>query len=229
MERKVLSLLQRRVGPNYIGYRGRLQFIADALKLLTKHILILSGVNKLLFMSIPAAVLIMCYLFWVNLIWGPNLAICEIEYNLLFMAILSIIFSLCMFLVGWVSKSKYAVLASTRVIVIMLNLEIFLNFFLIFLLIFSESFSFFQIVSFQYSYTWNVLTLLPLMPLLIIIFFLETGRIPFDLNEAESELIAGHTTEMSGFFFALFYLGEYFHLFCFSIVYTICLFGGWHL
>jgi NADH-quinone oxidoreductase subunit H len=63
MERKLLSLVQRRVGPNYIGYRGRLQFIADAIKLLTKHIIILSGINKILFLSIPAAILILCYLF----------------------------------------------------------------------------------------------------------------------------------------------------------------------
>ena len=228
MERKLLALVQRRVGPNYIGYRGRLQFIADALKLLTKHILIISGVNKILFLLIPASVLIICYLFWINLIWSPNLAICEIEYNLLFMSILSIIFSFLMFLVGWTSKSKYAIIASTRVLVITLNIEIFLNFFLIYLVLFYESFSFYQIISMQYLYTWNIFILLPILPLLIIIFFLETGRIPFDLNEAESELVAGHTTEMSGFFFALFYLGEYFHLFCFSFVYVICLFGGWH-
>jgi len=228
MERKVLSLVQRRVGPNYVGYRGRLQFIADALKLLTKHIIILTGVNRILFMLIPAAILILCYLFWINLVWAPNVSICEIEYNLLFMSILSLVFSFCMFLVGWVSKNKYSILASTRVVVIMLNLEIFLNFFLIFFLLFFESFSFFQIVSFQHSYTWGFFIFLPILPILIIIFFLETGRIPFDLNESESELIAGHTTEMSGFFFALFYLGEYFHLFCFSFVYVLCLFGGWN-
>lgn len=68
MERKILSLVQRRIGPNYIGYRGRLQFIADALKLLVKHIVIINKVNKLLFLILPATVLIMCYLFWVNLI-----------------------------------------------------------------------------------------------------------------------------------------------------------------
>ena len=67
MERKVLALVQRRVGPNYIGYKGRLQFMADALKLLVKHILILNKVNKLLFLILPAAILIICYLFWVNL------------------------------------------------------------------------------------------------------------------------------------------------------------------
>jgi NADH-quinone oxidoreductase subunit H len=69
--------------------------------------------------------------------------------------------------------------------------------------------------------------LLPILPLVIIIFLLETGRIPFDLGEAESELIAGHTTELGGFFFALFYLGEYFHLYCFSVVYVLVLFNGW--
>jgi NADH-quinone oxidoreductase subunit H len=68
MERKILSLVQRRVGPNYIGYRGRLQFIADALKLLVKHIVIINKVNKLLFLFLPASVLIVCYLFWINLI-----------------------------------------------------------------------------------------------------------------------------------------------------------------
>lgn len=117
-------------------------------------------------------------------------------------------------------------LSSTRVLITTLNLEVFLNFFLIYLITLFESFSFFQIKSFQYSLTWTVFLLLPVLPLLLIIFFLETGRIPFDLGEAESELVAGHTTEIGGFFFALFYLGEYFHLFCFSFTYVLLLFGG---
>lgn len=229
MERKILSLVQRRVGPNYIGYKGRLQFIADALKLLVKHIVIINKVNKFLFLVLPASILIICYLFWVNLVWSPNLAICEVEYNLLFMGVLSMFFSFLMFLVGWVTKNKYAILSSTRVLVTTLNLEVFLNFLMIYMISLFESFSFYQIVSFQHSWTWSCATLLPILPVLLIIFFLETGRIPFDLGEAESELIAGHTTEMGGFFFALFYLGEYFHLFCFSLTYVLLLFGGWHL
>jgi len=229
MERKILSLVQRRVGPNYIGYKGRLQFIADALKLLVKHIVIINKVNKLLFLLLPASILIICYLFWVNLIWGPNLAICEIEYNLLFMGVLSMFFSFLMFLVGWISKNKFAILSSGRVLVTTLNLEVFINFFLIYIIVLFESFSFYQIVSFQHTSTWTLFLLLPVLPILLIIFFLETGRIPFDLGEAESELVAGHTTEMGGFFFALFYLGEYFHLFCFSMTYVLLLFGGWHL
>lgn len=228
MERKILSLVQRRVGPNYIGYRGRLQFIADAVKLLVKHIVIINKVNKFLFLLLPATILIICYLFWINLIWAPNLAVCEIEYNLLFMGVLSSFFSFLMFLVGWASKNKYAVLSSTRVLITTLNLEVFLNFLVIYLIALFESFSFFQIVSMQYQITWTFILLLPILPILLIIFFLETGRIPFDLGEAESELVAGHTTEMGGFFFALFYLGEYFHLFCFSFTYVLILFGGWH-
>jgi NADH-quinone oxidoreductase subunit H len=228
MERKILSLVQRRVGPNYIGYKGRLQFIADALKLLVKHIMIINRVNKFLFLILPASILIICYLFWVNLLWLPNLSICEIEYNLLFTGVFSMFFSFLIFLVGWVTKNKYSIISSTRVLVTTLNLEVFINFFFIYLILFFESFSFFQIVSFQFSWTWSLFLLLPILPLLFIIFFLETGRIPFDLGEAESELIAGHTTEMGGFFFALFYLGEYFHLFCFSLTYILILFGGWH-
>jgi len=140
MERKILSLVQRRVGPNYIGYRGRLQFIADAVKLLVKHIVVINKVNKLLFLVFPAMILIVCYLFWVNLIWSPNLAVCEVEYNLLFMGVLSMFFSILMFLVGWISKNKYAVLSSTRVLVTTLNLEVFINFFLIYLITMFESF-----------------------------------------------------------------------------------------
>jgi len=227
IERKVLALVQRRVGPNYIGYKGRLQFIADALKLLLKHIYIITKINKFFFIVFPCLVLIMCYLFWINLIWGPNLSLFEIEYNLLFMTILSTVFTILLFLVGWASKNKYSVLAANRLVIISFNLEIFLNFLLVFLLVFFESFSFYQIVCLQHFLLNGFFLCLPIVPLLILSFLLETGRIPFDLGEAESELIAGHTTELGGFFFALFYLGEYFHLYCFSTVFTLLFFNGW--
>lgn len=142
------------------------------------------------------------------------------------MGVLSILFSFLLFLVSWSSQNKYAILSAGRIIVITLTLEIFLNFMILFLLVSFESFSFYQIVMFQANFNYSILLFLPILPLLIIIFLLETGRIPFDLAEAESELIAGYTTEMGGFFFALFYLGEYFHLYCFSLVYSLCFFGG---
>ena len=117
IERKILSLVQRRVGPQYIGYKGRLQFIADALKLLVKHILILTKTTRLIILVIPALILIVAYLFWINLIWGPNIMICEIEYNLFLMGLISLIFSALLVVVGWVSNNKYSILASNRVII----------------------------------------------------------------------------------------------------------------
>lgn len=228
IERKILALIQRRIGPNYIGYKGRLQFIADALKLLMKHINILTKLNKILYIIFPSIVLIVCYLFWINLIWGPNLSLFEIEYNILFMSILSIIFTLLLFLVGWSSKNKYSILASNRIIIISFNLEIFLNFLFIFLIFFFESFSFYQCVNLQNFFLNGFFLCLPIMPIVIIVFLIETSRIPFDLGESESELIAGHTTELGGFFFALFYLGEYFHLYCFSVTYVLLFFNGWN-
>lgn len=229
IERKVLSLVQRRVGPNYIGYRGRLQFIADAVKLLVKHITVLPAVNRLLFFVVPALILITSYLFWANVVWSPNLAICEIEYNLFFMGVISGFFSYLLILVGYLSNSKYAMMSSARVVVMGLNLEILLNFLLLGLAVLADSLSFAQLGSLQTGWKCNLLIFLPVLPLVIVTFFLETGRIPFDLAESESELVAGYTTEYGGFFFALFYLGEYFHLYCFAAVYCVCLFGAWNI
>lgn len=142
------------------------------------------------------------------------------------MSIISIFFSLCLFLVGNITKNKYAKLSSYRVIITTINLEIFLNFIFIIIIFFGESFSFYKFFFIQKNFNLIIFILLPLLPELILVFLLETGRIPFDLNEAESELIAGYTTEFGGFFFALFYLGEYFHLYCFSLVYCLLFFGG---
>lgn len=227
MERKILSLIQRRVGPNYIGYKGRFQFIADALKLLLKHITVLFKLNKLLFLLLPCFCLILCYLFWINLIWGPNLNLFEIEYNIIFFNIISIIFTFFIYLVGWSSNNKYSILSSNRVLLVSFNLEIFLNFMFIFIILFFESFSFYQCVNLQYFFLNGFFLCLPILPIIILVFFLEVGRIPFDVSEAESELIAGYTTELGGFFFALFYLGEYFHLYCFSVTYVLLFFNGW--
>lgn len=227
IERKVLSLVQRRVGPNYVGYKGRLQFIADAVKLLVKHITVIPKINRILFLIIPALVLITSYLFWANLLWGPSIAICEIEYNLFFMGIISTFFAYLLILVGFITNNKYAILSSARVIIMNVNLELLLNFFMICLVILTESLNFGIAAAIETDKKWHIFLFLPILPVIFITFFLETGRIPYDLAESESELVAGYTTEYGGFFFALFYLGEYFHLYCFAGVYSVCLFGAW--
>jgi NADH-quinone oxidoreductase subunit H len=149
VERKVLALLQRRVGPNYVGYRGRLQFIADAVKLIVKHITVLPLVNRVLYLTIPALVLIISYLFWANLIWGPNLALCDIEYNLFFLCLISGVFSLLVVLIGFLSNNKYAMLSATRAVILTLNAELLMSFLIVCMCAISNSASFSSLAMFQ--------------------------------------------------------------------------------
>lgn len=228
IERKVLSLIQRRVGPHYVGYRGRLQYIADALKLFIKGIVVPEGANKFWFVAMPSVAGAICYTFWMNSMWGPSISIFEIEYNMVYASILSILFSYCIMLTGYFSKSKYAFLASIRCAVLMLNIEIFLGLLVINLIFLTESFCFSVFVIYQ-EIIWLIFIFFGLSGLIFITFLLETNRAPFDLAEAESELVTGYSVEYGGFYFALYYLGEYFHLFFFSMVLSIVLFGGWEL
>lgn len=227
MERKVLSLMQRRVGPYFVGYKGRLQYIADALKLFIKGTLIPEESNKFWFVTIPAVVLAVCYTFWVNTVWAPGLSIFEIEYNLVYASLLSMMFSFCVILTGYFSKNKYSVLASVRACLLVSNLEIFLGLLILNAVFITESFNFSSFVVYQES-TWLIFLFFNVFGLIIIAFLLEVNRAPFDLAEAESELVSGYSTEMSGFLFGLYYLGEYFHLFFFSMTIVLLFFGGWN-
>jgi NADH-quinone oxidoreductase subunit H len=228
IERKFLSLLQRRVGPNYVGYKGRLQYIADALKLFIKGVLIPYESNRFWFVLIPSTALAICYSFWINSVWGPSLSIFDLEYNTVYASLLSIIFSFCIILTGYFSRNKYAMLASVRTILLVLNLEIFLGLLILNLVLITESFNFTTFVLFQET-VWFVFLYFGLTGVIIITFMLEVNRAPFDLAEAESELITGYSTELGGFHFGLYYLGEYFHLFFFSMTIVIFIFGGWEL
>ncbi len=228
IERKFLSLLQRRVGPNYVGYKGRLQYIADALKLFIKGVLIPYESNRFWFVLIPSTALAICYSFWINSVWGPSLSIFDLEYNTVYASLLSIVFSFCIILTGYFSRNKYAMLASVRTILLVLNLEIFLGLLILNLVLVTESFNFTTFVLFQET-IWFVFLYFGLTGVIIITFLLEVNRAPFDLAEAESELITGYSTELGGFHFGLYYLGEYFHLFFFSMTIVIFIFGGWEL
>ena len=228
IERKVLALIQRRVGPFFVGYRGRLQYIADALKLFIKGIIVPNESNKFWFVTMPSFTAAVCYTFWMNSIWGPSISIFEIEYNIVYSTILSILFGYCIMLTGFFSKSKYALMASIRCSILMLNIEIFLGLLFINLVFLVESFCFSVFVIYQ-EFFWFIFYFYSLFGIIIIVFLLETNRSPFDLAEAESEIITGYTVEYGGFYFALYYLGEYFHLFFFSMVISLVLLGGWEL
>ena len=228
IERKFLALLQRRVGPQFVGYKGRLQYIADALKLFTKGALIPDEANKFWFITIPSIVVALCYSFWMNAVWGPSIALFEIEYNIIYVSLFSVLFGLCVLLTGFFSRNKYAMLGAVRSGIGLLNLELFLGLMLLNVLVVSESFSFLPIVVYQEVY-WFIFLFFILSGLIALTFLVETNRAPFDLSEAESELVAGYTVEYGGFFFGLYYLGEYLHLFFFSVVTSTLFFGGWEL
>jgi len=129
-------------------------------------------------------------------------------------------------LTGYFSKNKYSLLGSIRCAVLTLNLEIFLGLVFMTLVMFSGSFSFSAFVAYQ-EFFWFFFLYFTFFGLIIIVFLLETNRAPFDLPEAESELVSGYNTEYGSFLFALYYLGEYFHLFFFSLNVAIFFFGGW--
>jgi NADH-quinone oxidoreductase subunit H len=131
----------------------------------------------------------------------------------------------CIILTGYFSKSKYAFMASVRTGIMMLNLEIFLGLLVINLIFFTESFCFSVFVIYQEMF-WFIFIFFGLSGMIVIVFLLETNRAPFDLAEAESEIVTGYTVEYGGFYFALYYLGEYFHLFFFSMVVSVILLGG---
>lgn len=132
---------------------------------------------------------------------------------------------MCVMLTGYFSKNRYAMLAAVRTGIGMLNLELFLGLMLLNIILIAESFSFLSIVVLQENF-WFFFLFFFLSGLIVITFLLETSRSPFDLPEAESELVTGYTTEYGGFFFGLYYLGEYLHLFFFSLILSLLFFGG---
>lgn len=228
LERKILALLQRRVGPNFVGYKGRLQYLADAVKLLTKNTVIPHESNRFWFILMPASAGAVCYSFWINSVWGPSLSVFDIEYNIVYASLLSVLFGLCIILAGYFSKNKYAVLAAVRCALLMLNLEILLGLLMLNVVLFGESFTFSVYVTYQ-EISWFIFLFFNMGAAILLVFLLEVNRAPFDLAEAESELVTGYSTEYGGFYFALFYLGEYFHLFFFSVVLSTLFLGGWEI
>lgn len=224
IERKYLSLIQRRVGPWQVGYKGRLQFIADALKMFLKGCVIPSPVNHLYFLFYPAMVLAICYLFWLNVYWDLNIIFYELEYNFVYMLILSAFVNFFIIVTGVTSTNKYATLASLRTVFMLFTLELLLSLTFLNLYAYYHTFNFSLTMVYQEEYPLLFVFLFGVSNI-IIVGLMEVNRSPFDLSEAESELVSGFHVEYGAFFFGLFYLGEYFHLFFFAIVLAL-LFSG---
>jgi len=224
IERKLLSLTQRRVGPFFLGYRGRLQYIADALKILLKDFFIPYYANKTLFIFSPALTLGICYIFWLNIFWGKNIIYYDIEYNLILLILLGIITNVLIILTGYYSNNKYAFLGGIRTAINTFLLELLMGLLFLNIILVNQSFSLIYCWSFQEEFI-SITYFFFLLPLIFIILLLEVCKAPFDLNEAESELVSGYQTEYGSFLFGLYYLGEYFHIFFFSAAIIIIFFG----
>nr|YP_010846149.1 NADH dehydrogenase subunit 1 [Cyathus stercoreus]WEV87336.1 NADH dehydrogenase subunit 1 [Cyathus stercoreus] len=228
IERKQLAAHQRRVGPNTVGYYGILQPFADALKLILKETVIPSQANKVLFYLAPVSTLVFSLLGWGVIPFGEGLAISDLSLGILYSLALSSLGVYGVLLAGWSANSKYAFLGSLRSTAAMISYELILSSAILIIILLAGSLNFSKIIESQQA-IWFIFPLLPVFIFYFIAILAETSRTPFDLQEAESELVAGFFTEHSSVPFVFFFLGEYSSIVLFSSISAIFFLGGYHL
>lgn len=236
-ERKAIGFTQIRPGPNRIGPFGLLTPIADALKLLTKEIILPTAANKGLFLLGPIMTIMPALVAWVVIPFGPEVALANINAGLLFLAAVTALEVYGVIIAGWASNSKYALLGALRASAQMVSYEIAMGFCFVVVLMVTGSLNMTEIVLQQGRgsmaeagltfLSWNWLPLLPIFFVYFISGLAETNRHPFDVVEGESEIVAGHMIEYSGMSFAMFFLAEYANMWLVSILAVIMFLGGW--
>lgn len=236
-ERKLISWIQIRRGPNRVGPLGLLQPIADAMKLLTKEILTPTAASKGLFFLGPIMTIMPAMAAWAVIPFGPDIALANINAGLLFVMAIASLEVYGVIIAGWSSNSKYPFLGALRASAQMVSYEIAMGFCLVVVLMVSASMNLSDIVTGQGQgyfsamglnfLSWNWLPLLPIFAVYFISGLAETNRHPFDVVEGESEIVAGHMVEYSGMSYAMFYLAEYANMWLVSMLAVIMFLGGW--
>ena len=228
IERKQLAAHQRRVGPNTTGYYGVLQPFSDALKLVVKETVIPSQSNKILFYLAPISSLIFSLLGWGIIPFGQGLTLSDFSLGILYTVALSSLGVYGVLFAGWSANSTYAFLGSLRSTAAMISYELILSSAILIIIILTGSFNITSIIENQQA-IWYILPLLPVFIFYFISILAETSRTPFDLQEAESELVAGFFTEHSSVPFVFFFLAEYCSIVLFSCITSILFLGGYHM
>lgn len=227
-ERRIIGLIQLRKGPNVVGIFGLLQPIADALKLLFKETIIPTNANKLIFLIAPMITFILSLIGWAVIPFDYNLVLADINVGILYVFAVSSLGIYGIIMAGWASNSKYAFLGAVRSSAQMISYEVSMGLIIITVLITTGSLNLIEIVEAQkHRPIWLELMLAPMAVVFFISVLAETNRLPFDLPEAEAELVAGYNVEYSSMSFALFFLGEYANMIFVSAMTTILFWGGY--
>lgn len=241
MDRKVWAAVQLRKGPNVVGPFGLLQSFADFFKFVFKEIVIPAGANKTVFILAPILTLTLAFVGWAVVPVAPGWVIADLNVGVLYLFAISSLGVYGIIMGGWASNSKYPFLGALRSAAQMVSYEVSIGFVIITVLLLVGSMNLTDIVDSQEGGFWNWhafllrpdrIVLFPVMFTMFVIFFIsalaETNRPPFDLPEAESELVAGYQVEYSSTPYLLFMIGEYLNIVMMCAMLTILFFGGWH-
>jgi NADH-quinone oxidoreductase subunit H len=225
-ERKLMGSIQRRRGPNVIGFLGLLQPLADGLKLFVKETILPSNSNIYLFILAPLITFILSLIGWAVIPLSETIVVSDLNLGILYLLAISSLSVYGIILAGWASNSKYPFLGSLRSAAQMISYEVSIGFIIVNICVCAGSFNLSTIVLSQ-NKVWFLIPLFPMFVLFYISMLAETNRHPFDLPEAEAELVSGYNVEYSAMTFALFFLGEYANMLLMSAFSSILFLGGW--